>query len=182
VPGGEQGGGGGRAGRFAIPATGFKPGAYTRLGDQPASASYADVGVTLRIPKLKLNMSVQGVPYVDAVWQVDWLTGVGGWLQGTAFPGLSGNSVIMSHVVTRYGAAGPFARLNALNLGDNIYVTSLGRTYVYQVKKTGNVAADDISVLKHATKPVLRLITCSQWNEATQTYDGRYVVYAELVQ
>jgi len=168
--------------QFQLPGTGFAPGVYTDLGPEPAVAYNDNLGVSLRIPKLKLDMAIEGVPYVNNVWHVDWLTGVGGWLQGTAFPGLSGNSVIMSHVVTRYGAAGAFARLNALNLGDNIYVTSLGRTYVYQVRKTSTVAADDISVLKHATKPVLTLITCSQWNESTQTYDGRYVVYAELIQ
>ena len=172
----------GRGKKFQLPGTGFAPGVVTALSGKPAVAYNDNLGVNLRIPKLKLDMAVEGVPYANDVWQVDWLTGVGGWLQGTAFPGLSGNSVIMSHVVTHYGSPGPFARLNALNVGDNIYVTSLGRTYVYQVRKTGTVAADDISVLKHATKPVLTLITCSQWNEATQTYDGRFVVYAELIQ
>ena len=154
----------------------------TALNGKPAAAYNDNLGVNVRIPKLKLDMAIAGVPYVNDTWQVDWLTGVGGWVQGTVFPGLSGNSVIMSHVVTHDGSAGAFARLNALNVGDKIHVTSLGRTYVYQVKKTSTVAADDISVLKHATKPVLTLITCSQWNELTQTYDGRFVVYAELIQ
>jgi sortase A len=90
--------------------------------------------------------------------------------------------VITSHVVTNYGADGPFARLKAVSVGDNIYVTSFDRLYIYKVKSLGNVAPNDITVFGHADEPVLTLITCSNFNEATQTYDNRYVVKADLVQ
>jgi LPXTG-site transpeptidase (sortase) family protein len=178
------GGGGGRkpGGGFQIPVTGFTPGVVTELSGQPA-VPYADnMAVTLEIPKMNLKMSIVGVPLIGGNWKVDWLTGVGGWLQGTAFPGLSGNSVITSHVVTRYGSDGPFARLNTLSVGDNIYIRSFGRLYIYQVKSVGNVAPDDMTVFDHAEKPVLTLLTCSKYNETTQTYDGRLVVSATLVQ
>ncbi len=167
---------------FQLPGTGFAPGVYTELGPKPAVAYNDSLGVNLRIPKLNLDMAIDGVPYANDVWQADWLTGVGGWLEGTAFPGLDGNSVIMSHVETHYGSPGPFARLNALSVGDNIFITAFGRLYIYQVTKMGNVAPDDISVLKHSDKPVLTLITCSKWNAVTQTYDGRFVVQTKLVQ
>jgi LPXTG-site transpeptidase (sortase) family protein len=182
VPFEAPGGGGGGKGRgFQIPSAGFAPGVYTDVGAPPSSAPYANVGVNLRIPKLGLNMAVEGVPYVNGTWQVDWLTGIGGWLTGTAFPGLPGNSVIMSHVVTHYGSNGPFARLYALEPGDYIFVTSFGRQYIYTVRWTKNVAPDDISVLAHEDKPVLTLMTCSEYNDQTQTYDGRLVVHAELI-
>jgi LPXTG-site transpeptidase (sortase) family protein len=182
--GGEPGctgpncGGGG----FQIPVTGFTPGVFTELADLPAVPSSADTGVALEIPKLKLDMAIVGVPLVKGTWRVDWLTGVGGWLQGTAFPGLSGNSVITSHVVTRFGSNGPFARLNTLAVGDRIYITAFSRQYVFSVKSIGNVAPNDITVFSHAEKPVLTLVTCSKYNSATKGYDGRLVVRAELLQ
>jgi LPXTG-site transpeptidase (sortase) family protein len=127
-------------------------------------------------------MAIVGVPLVKGNWSVDWLTGVGGWLQGTAFPGLSGNSVITSHITTRFGAAGPFARLNSLAVGDNIYVTAFGRQYIYQVTGMRTVPANDASILNHEAKPVLTLVTCAKYNETTKTYDARFVVSAKLVQ
>jgi len=181
------GGGGGHTCKrehcFQIPVTGFTPGVVTKLTDQSVAAAYDEsMGVQLRIPKLKLDMPIVGVPLVDGIWKVDWLTGVGGWLQQTAFPGLAGNSVITSHVTTRYGSDGPFAHLHTLSPGDKIFVTSFGRMYIYQVKSVGNVVPDDISVLKHETKPVLTLVTCSKYNEVTKEYDARIVVHAVLVQ
>ena len=168
-------------GGFLIPVTGFTPGVVTALG--PQSAVYDDnMGVTLEIPKMKLKMSIVGVPLVGGTWKVDWLSGVGGWLQGTAFPGLSGNSVITSHVVSHYGTDGPFAHLNTLGVGDKIFITAFNRQYIYEVKSVGNVAPNDISVFKHELKPVLTLITCSKYNAATQTYDARLVVRTALLE
>ena len=167
-------------GRFLIPVTGFEPGVVTQIG--PQTTAYADTTVTLEVPKLKLKMPIVGVPLVKGTWQVDWLTGVGGWLQGTSFPGLSGNSVITSHVVSRTGTDGPFAKLNTLAVGDRILVTAFGRQYVYEVKSVSTVAPDDISIFKHESKSVLTLVTCSKYNAATKTYDGRVVVRTALIQ
>lgn len=148
----------------------------------PAYVGADNLGVTLEIPKLKIKMPVTGVPLVNGLWKVDWLTGVGGWLQGTAFPGLAGNSVITSHVVTSTGADGPFARLNTLAVGDKFFITAFNRQYVYQVKSVSNIAPDDSSVFKHSDKSVVTLMTCSKYNATTKQYDARLVVKAELVQ
>jgi LPXTG-site transpeptidase (sortase) family protein len=176
------GGGAGCKNCFRIPQAGFTPGVLTDLSEVPAVAYDGNMGVSLRIPKMNLNMGIVGVPLVNGVWQVDWLTGVGGWLQGTAFPGLSGNSVIMGHVVTHYGSDGPFAHLDRLQTGDLIFVTAFNRVYVYRVRSVGNVSPDDITVLGHADHPALTLITCSKYNRLTQNYDARLVVRADLVQ
>ena len=176
------GGGGGCKNCFRIPQAGFAPGVFTDLSGIPQVAYKDTMGVSLRIPKMNVNMNIVGVPLVNGVWQVDWLTGVGGWLQGTAFPGLSGNSVIMGHVVTHYGSNGPFANLTRLQAGDLIFFTAFGRVYVYKVRSAGDVAPNDITVLNHADHPVLTLITCSKYNLLTQSYDGRWVVRADLVQ
>ena len=170
-------GGGGRGPR--IPVTGFAPGVVTELQGQPAASN--PLGVRLLIPKLGLDMDVEGVPMVHGVWQTDWLTGIGGWLEGTAFPGLSGNSIIMSHVVTHYGSPGPFAHLNSVSAGDYIFVQSFGRQYVYEVKSLAIVSPNNTSVYSHADKPTLTLITCSNYNAGTKRYDGRFVVHAELI-
>jgi LPXTG-site transpeptidase (sortase) family protein len=167
---------------FRIPVAGFEPGVYTALGGGPAVVYDDNMSVLLQIPRLKLNSAIVGVPLVNGEWQVDWLSGVGGWLQGTAFPGLSGNSVIMSHITTHYGAEGPFAHLDTLMPGDNLFVTAFGRSYIYRVESVRNVGPDDISVFKHETKPVLTLITCSKYNTLTRMYDGRLVVRAALIQ
>ncbi len=182
--GGEGGGGCKRGGKncFQIPVTGYGPGVFTDIGNPPAAAEYASTGVRLQIPTLKLNMGIVGVPLVGGVWQVDWLTGVGGWLQGTAFPGLTGNSVITSHVTTPYGSDGPFVHLNQMAAGDMIFIIAFGHTYIYEVKSVGDVAPDDITILKHASTPVLTLVTCDKWNAVTKVYEARIVVRAVLVE
>jgi LPXTG-site transpeptidase (sortase) family protein len=119
------------------------------------------------------------VPLVNGTWQVDWLTGVGGWLQETAFPSLRG---ITGHVVTHHGSDGPFVHLNSLVPGDNINVSVFGCLYIYKGRSVGNVAPDDILVFKHYDDPVLTLVTCSEYDKATQAYDGRFVENAVLVQ
>ncbi|HEY5982662.1 MAG TPA: sortase, partial [Anaerolineales bacterium] len=183
VPLSPLGGGGGcKVDCFRLPVTGFTPGVVTELENPPLLSASDNMGVTLEIPKMKLKMAIVGVPLVKGDWQVDWLSGVGGWLQGTAFPGLSGNSVITSHVTTRFGSDGPFARLNALAPGDNIYITAFGRQYIYQVTSVGTVAPNDITVFKHSEKPLLTLITCAKYNATTKLYDARLVVRARLLQ
>jgi LPXTG-site transpeptidase (sortase) family protein len=167
---------------FRLPVTGYEPGVLTELGAPPAYAGADNMGVTLEIPKLKLKMPVTGVPLVNGVWKVDWLTGVGGWLQGTAFPGLTGNSIITSHVVTNTVTNGPFARLGSMAVGDKFFITAFNRQYVYEVKSVANIAPNDSSVFKHADKSVVTLMTCSRYNLTTKQYDARLVVRAELVQ
>ena len=155
----------------------------TELSGMAPAAPYADnMSVTLEIPKLKLKMPIVGVPLVKGAWSVDWLTGVGGWLQGTSFPGLNGNSVITSHVVTRFGSDGPFAKLNTLAAGDRIIITAFSRQYIYEVQTVGNIAPDNSSVFKHADKSVVTLMTCSKYNAVTKTYDGRLAVTTKLIQ
>ncbi len=57
--------GDGGGGRFLIPVTGFDPGVVTVLGRRPAVPYQENTGVTLRIPKLKLDMGIVGVPLVN---------------------------------------------------------------------------------------------------------------------
>jgi LPXTG-site transpeptidase (sortase) family protein len=184
------GGGGGNPGctgptcfQFQLPVTGFEPGVITELSDVAPAVPYAEnMAVTLEIPKLKVKMPIVGVPLVKGAWSVDWLTGVGGWLQGTAFPGLNGNSVITSHVVTRFGSDGPFAKLGTLSAGDRILITAFNRQYMYEVQTVSNIAPNDSSVFRHTDRSVITLMTCSKYNAVTKTYDGRLAVTTKLIQ
>ena len=184
----NQGGGGpgnpddgGLAGPL-IPVTGFAPGRVTDLSGLPATRYSALNDVTLEIPILKLRLPVVGVPMKNKAWDVNWLLNQAGWLEGSAFPGFSGNSVLTSHVTLQYGQAGPFADLHKLKNGDMIFVHSFGDLYIYEVKTVDQRSATDPAILQHEEKPWLTLVTCVDYSEEAGTYLKRLVVKAELVQ
>jgi LPXTG-site transpeptidase (sortase) family protein len=181
VGGGGGGGGGsaGSSGSATIPVTGFAPNRITAI--QGPRVNYANSGVTIELPRLKVTLPIVGVPFKNGGWDVNWLTSQAGWLEQTAFPGLNGNSVITSHIVSRYGAAGPFANLAKLVVGDMVYLRNNGALYIYQVEKVYSVNSNDTSIFKHEAKPWLTLVTCAEYDELTQTYRKRVVVRARLI-
>jgi len=86
---------GGHAWSRVLPGTGFAPQRVTALSAQPAAQSYANLGdLWLEIPRLGVQMPIVGVPQADGQWDVSWLGNDAGWLNGTAFPTWSGNSVL----------------------------------------------------------------------------------------
>ncbi|MFZ5821757.1 MAG: sortase [Chloroflexota bacterium] len=187
--GGGGGGGGGRtlgggfaAGGVLIPVTGFAPGRVTDLGRLPVTGYHATGGATLEIPALKLKMPIVGVPFKDNTWDVNWLLNQAGWLEGSAFPGFDGNSVLTSHVTLPYGQAGPFAELHKLKAGDKIFVRAFGYLYVYEIESVSKASASDPSILQHEDDAWLTLITCADYNEIVEAYLKRLVVKARLVQ
>jgi LPXTG-site transpeptidase (sortase) family protein len=178
--GGRNGGGGGSAG--LIPVTGFAPGRVTDLSGLPVTRYDSLSDVVLEIPVLKLKLPIVGVPMKNKTWDVNWLLEQTGWLEGTAFPGFSGNSVLTGHVTLSYGQAGPFANLNKLKVGDKIFVHAFGDLYIYEVKSSKALKPTDPSILQHENKSWLTLVTCADYNEAAGTYLNRLVVKAALVQ
>jgi len=173
-------GGGGLSG--LIPVTGFAPGRVTDLSGLPTARYNALNDVALEIPVLKLKLPVVGVPMKNKTWDVNWLLNQAGWLEGSAFPGYSGNSVLTSHVTLQYGQAGPFADLYKLKNGDKIFVHSFGDLYIYEVKTITQRFATDPAIVQHEEKPWLTLVTCIDYSEEAGTYLKRLVVKAELVQ
>ena len=178
--GGGTGGGTGLAG--LIPVTGFAPDRVTDLSRLPVTKYDALDSVTLEVPVLKLKLPVVGVPMKNKTWDVNWLLNQAGWLEGSAFPGFSGNSVLTSHVTLPYGQAGPFATLNKLKTGDKVFVHAFGNLYVYEVKSIKELNPADPSILRHEDKSWLTLVTCADYNEKAGTYLNRLVVKAVLVQ
>jgi LPXTG-site transpeptidase (sortase) family protein len=181
--GGNRGGSAPPVGLFGlIPVTGFAPGRVTNLSGLPVTRYEAFSDVTLEVPVLKLKMPVVGVPMENETWDVNWLLNQAGWLEGSAFPGFSGNSVLTSHVTLPYGQPGPFANLHKLKTGDKIFVHSYGELYIFEVRSVEILEATDPSILRHEEEPWLTLVTCADYSDEMQTYLKRLVVKAVFIQ
>jgi LPXTG-site transpeptidase (sortase) family protein len=170
-----------RAARSRLPATGFAPNVETYVPRQPQSLAYAATDILLEIPSLGVKIPIVGVPKKNGTWNVTWLENQAGWLEGSAFPSWSGNSVLTSHVYLASGLPGPFVNLNKLKFGDKIVVHAYGQKYIFEVQSNEVVTASDGSVMKHEDKSWLTLITCKDYDEKTKVYRNRVVVRAVLV-
>ena len=165
----------------SLPNTGFAPNRVTKLPLQ--SVRYADLGnLWLEIPSLGVKLSIVGVPQTDGGWDVSWLGKQAGWLNGTAFPTWSGNSVLTAHVYDAYGKPGPFVNINRLSYGDSIIIHAWGGSYMYSVRQVTQVTPDAVSsVIKHEELPWVTLLTCRGYDEASNSYKYRVAVRAVLV-
>jgi LPXTG-site transpeptidase (sortase) family protein len=166
-----------------IPATGFAPNVVTLLPVQPAAQAYSSSDLVLEIPSLNIRASIVGVPQDTeaSTWDVSWLWNEVGWLNGTAYPTWSGNSVLTGHVYLPNGKPGPFVNLKDLHWGDRIIIHSLGQQYTYEVREGKRVLATDQSIFKHKDLPWLNLVTCQGYDEDTHQYQYRTVVRAVLI-
>lgn len=161
--------------------TGFAPGVLTNLPIQSLEETYLSTsGMSLQIPAINLNMPVLGIPLVNREWDASWLGTNAGWLSGTAFPGMDGNSVILGHVYLANGLPGPMINLDQLKWGDKIIVTNGGEQLIYKVQSVSIVDPNDRSILAHSSEPVLTLVTCKGYDPTTGHYRKRLVVRAEL--
>jgi LPXTG-site transpeptidase (sortase) family protein len=166
----------------SLPATGFAPGKVTLLPPQPIP--YIDLGdFWLEVPKLGVKMPIVGVPKKDEGWDVSWLGSDAGWLEGSAYPSWNGNSVITGHVWNADNSAGPFVYLNTLWWGHKVIVHVSGQQYVYEVRSVKEVKPTDVeAMLKHEELPWLTLVTCKGYDEKTDSYRGRVIVRAVMVE
>jgi len=167
-------------GAVELPSTGFAPGKVTELEKPPATYS-APGELELEVPALGIRIPILGVPLEDQSWDVSWLWNQAGWLQGTAFPTMTGNSVLTSHVYNANGLPGPFVNLNSLRWGDVIIVHAFGYQYIYTVNASQFTLPNNTSALSHSEDSVITLITCSVYDEVTDSYRYRVVVQAVLV-
>jgi LPXTG-site transpeptidase (sortase) family protein len=170
-----------RTPRLKLPSTGFAPNVVTRVSAQPQDLRYTATDLFLEIPSLGVRIPIVGVPKKDGAWDVTWLGRQTGWLEGTAFPSWSGNSVLTSHVYLSNGLPGPFVNLNNLKFGDRIIIHAYGQKYVFEVQSNQVVEPKDVSGLKHEEKSWVTLVTCKEYDAKTNTYRKRVVVRAVLV-
>lgn len=98
-----------------------------------------------------------------------------GLLEGTAAPGMPGNSAIAGHRNRAYGSM--FNRLDEINEGDTVTVRDKNNTYQYEVYETLVVEPHETSVLNGSQdEKVLTLITCTPIDTATH----RLIVKAKI--
>ena len=174
---------GAAGGSSGIPPTGFAPGRVTGLPPQPRDRAYrAEDGMVLEIPSLGVDEPIVGVPQ-SAGWDVSWLGSRIGYLQGTAFPSLAGNSVLAAHVTDANGQPGPFAGLAKMSYGQTVLLHAWGQTFTYQVRMVKDwVSPSDTRLLtQHESLPWLTLVTCRGFNPKTGAYEWRTLVRAVLV-
>ena len=76
---------------------------------------------------------------------------------------------------------GPFANLKQLSYGDEIIIHAYGLRYVYQLRERHLISPYNLSVFEHLDNDWLTLLTCSSYNENTDTYRHRFFVQAVLV-
>jgi LPXTG-site transpeptidase (sortase) family protein len=166
-----------------LPDTGFAPGKLTRLDAQPEAKQYtAQSDLWLEIPSQKVKMDIVGVPKVEGEWDVSWLWRDAGYLEGSAFPTHSGNSVITSHVYLPNGLPGPFVDISKLKYGDRITVHAYGQTFIYEVRKVEYLKPTDVSkAFEHKEESWVTLLTCRSYDEKSDSYRQRVAVKAVLV-
>ena len=128
-----------------------------------------------------MKMNIVGVPLRNGGWNVAWLGKQAGWLEGSAFPTLQGNSVLTGHVALASGLPGPFVNLSKLKYGDQIILHANGQKYIYEIRANREVSPTDSSVFKHEEQSWLTLITCKDFDEKTNAYLKRVVARAVLV-
>jgi LPXTG-site transpeptidase (sortase) family protein len=135
----------------------------------------------LEIPALDINIPIFEIPFSNDMWDVSWLWDQAGWLEGSAYPTMDGNSILTAHVVTADGKNGPFAHLKSLTSEDYVFIANSGFRYIYGVDSINLVKPNDISVFSHEEDTWLTLITCDSYDEKTREYLLRVVVRAQLV-
>jgi len=149
---------------------------------QPADKAYASTDLWMEIPKLGVKMSIVGVPQTVDGWDVSWLGKESGWLNGSAYPTWSGNSVLTGHVWDALNQPGPFARLKELKYGDQIRIHASGQVFTYEVTESSLIPPSSITTaFKHEEKTWITLLTCEDYQELSKSYSSRRMVRAILV-
>ncbi|MGQ0825329.1 MAG: class E sortase [Actinomycetota bacterium] len=112
--------------------------------------------------------------FVEGTSRADLKKGPGHYI-GTPLPGQLGNAAIAGHRTT-YGA--PFNRLDELEIGDEIIVTTVVGEWKYRVRETPfAVKPSDTYVVAPTYTAELTLTTCHPKNSARE----RLIVKADLV-
>lgn len=133
------------------------------------SSSFVTLGV-IKIDKINLVL-----PVLDGATPEILKIGAGK-LTGTTDIGKIGNTAISAHRSHKYGRN--FNRLNELEEGDIVVISTLDADYTYEVFNIQVVEPNDVSLLKKSkSESILTLITCHPLYIASH----RLIVQARLV-
>lgn len=167
---------------FSLPSTGFAIGQLSNLPSQPMDKLYSPSALVLQIPDLDIQMNIVGIPQVDNNWDTTWLGQNAGWLQGSAYPTWTGNTVLTGHVWNNTNTPGAFANIKNLQYGQLVQIINNGETYTYQVVSNELIKNYQVNlVFSHEDFDTITLLTCENYSEQTQTYHNRRMVKAILI-
>lgn len=165
-----------------LPDTGFPPQQVTPLRRQPADKAYAALNdLWLEIPGLGIKATIVGVPRGGDGWDTSWLWDRIGYLEGTSFPTLPGNTALAAHAYLPSGTPGPYYQIDRLKFGDTIILHAWGQKYVYEVRRVLKVQPSDLSILDHQDLDWITLITCDDYDARSSRFTKRLVAQAVLV-
>ncbi len=166
-----------------IPVTGFAPEVIAALPAQPLEKMYAAYSdLILEIPRLSVKVSIYGIPQTNDGWDVTWLGNQAGYLEGSAFPTLAGNSVITAHVWNADNTPGTFYGLKDLRYGDKIIIRAWGKVFTYEMRSQSRLLPTSLATLmKKESYSWVTLVTCENYNEKTGNYAYRRAIKAVLV-
>jgi LPXTG-site transpeptidase (sortase) family protein len=148
----------------------------------PAAPTATAVPVVIRrvfARAIGLDAEVVESKIVNGEWQVPRF--VAGHLQGTSVPGSGGNIVLSGHVQS-ITAGNVFARIDKLQIGDEVTLRTTAGEVVYRIRDKNIVKNDDLSVVQSGQDEELTLITCTgTYNILKQDYTHRWVVWGTRV-
>lgn len=149
------------------PSTSATPATVAPPTTAPAPPIEGEAAGNITIPKIGLDKMI-----VEGVGVEDLKKGVGHY-PDTRMPGEKGNAALAGHRTT-YGA--PFNRIDELDVGDPIIVTTSAGTFRYLVTEQMIVKPEDVWVLDDTTDNRLTLTTCNPKYSAAE----RLIVVAQL--
>lgn len=166
-----------------IPVTGFAPNMETALPAQTNELAYTiEEDLRLEIPSLNINQPIVGIPFKNNDWNVTWLGNRIGYLEGSAYPTWSGNTVLTGHATDPNGNVTSFAYIRELKAGDKFMIHANGMVYVYQIQENRLISPSRVSTLfRHEKHDWVTLVTCENWNDDLGKFIQRRIVRAVLV-
>lgn len=154
------------------------PGGPVLGRSRPVRLDVPSVGVHTRLMRLGLN--------TDGTLEVPSRPLLAGWYTGSPAPGERGPSIIAGHVDSEETGPAVFYHLGEVEPGDRVNVTLQGGEVAsFEVIAVRSYSAKDFPtrmVYGNTDRAVLRLITCANWNDEKEAYDGNLVVFAVLDQ
>lgn len=108
----------------------------------------------LEIPKINLKVAVKEGTEGETINYA-----VGHFLN-TAMPGQNGNFALAGH--RNYSTGEFFLKIDQLEKGDEIKVTTYDSNYIYEVTESEVVKPNNMEVLKETEKPIITLVTCNE--------------------
>jgi LPXTG-site transpeptidase (sortase) family protein len=147
-----------------------------------AEATLAPQGpARLLIPAIQLDETIVAIPLTAAGWDISRLAFHVGWLESTGVrPNDSLAMAFIGHVTISAAQNGPFARLQNLQPLDEVVYRQGGSDFVYSVSNIQHVKPEELQRLYVAKGDHLLLVTCTDWNYLTETYEGRLLADAVL--